>query len=900
MNKWQKEVLGNRNVADEQVLKELRTSYNVALKSIDDKIAQLLGREDKENIQSIIYQVEYQKALKTQISTILDDLNTKQFDTISKYLKESYEEGFLGTMYDLQGQGVPLLFPIDEQQIIRALKTNSKLSTNLYDALGVDMQTLKRKVRNEISRGISQGYSTSQIAKNLAANANISYNNAVRIARTESHRISQEATLDAQLKAKEAGADVVKQWDASMDKRTRNSHRQLDGQIREIDEPFEINGHKAMNPGGFGVASLDINCRCVILQRAKWALDKEELEILKKRAEYFGLDKTEDFKDYKKKYLQAAEEIKHPFKDKQYYMDTYGNLIEGTSLGHSSYQMDIPSDKIYNASGEYDIEKLKAEGYEAIVDGDKITLLNNSKLETINAVEDLSKTTFSLNEDGTYHFGKIKNQAEYKIDIPENQILNIDLKEFDMDDTKHMYQAFYNLSEEDALKAVKNEVLIENLPSELKEEFLNGNLVDTVAKNINENDIDEFLKKHNYKALKITGTNDIDDILKVLDDSAITKTKKSKLENLQDKIIKEQKVLNKIDNKTYSGIWFKTDVQVSDYPYYKNKIELKKKWYLQQLEKLDPNSSDALKYKQYLNDLDEFEELGEKYEKQTKKVKKLQSDIDKATPKAIGTTNGAYSDVRKNNAKWFTNKNGGFSAADKYYDPQSKTIHKGATSQERIGFFTYTAGSGGHNRPLAGFQKPWSKSGRGWEEQFYVGPKKVWIDYEGKGDAIRGLTTLIERSTYTDDVWLQSGQDFSTIEGLLGIHYGTLEHMTDSELQQFVGKKERIYNFISTAVNKGGGGVFNKKPLKINFYAPQGSQMLYASDVGAFGKSENEMILQRGGSYKITKIYWGKDATDGNKNKIFVDMEIHPEDGYDLFQQDPNEWKGSKKNYKSE
>ena len=34
----------------------------------------------------------------------------------------------------------------------------------------------------------------------------------------------------------------------------------------------------------------------------------KELETLKERAEYFGLDKTEDFEDFKKKYLKAADE----------------------------------------------------------------------------------------------------------------------------------------------------------------------------------------------------------------------------------------------------------------------------------------------------------------------------------------------------------------------------------------------------------------------------------------------------------------------------------------------------------------------------------------------------------------------------------------------------------------
>ena len=63
-----------------------------------------------------------------------------------------------------------------------------------------------------------------------------------------------------------------------------------------------------MYPGTFGIASQDCNCRCVALTRAKAALDEGELEILKERAKFFGLDKAESFEEYKKKYLKAAKE----------------------------------------------------------------------------------------------------------------------------------------------------------------------------------------------------------------------------------------------------------------------------------------------------------------------------------------------------------------------------------------------------------------------------------------------------------------------------------------------------------------------------------------------------------------------------------------------------------------
>lgn len=273
MNKRQKELLQFQIDEEKKILAELKKVYEKAEKDIDAKIALLLARKDTDNLQSIIYQVDYQRALKAQINAILDALNGRQFDSISKYLTECYENGFLGTLYDLQGQGIPLIFPIDQSQVLRAVTVDSKLSKRLYTRLGEDLDDLKKRVRAELSRGIAQSYSYAQIARNIKNQTTIGMNRSMRIARTEGHRISQQATFDAQHKAKDAGADIVKEWDSTLDGRTRPMHKELDGQIRELDDDFEVGIFKAQYPSGFGVASMDVNCRCILLQRARWALE---------------------------------------------------------------------------------------------------------------------------------------------------------------------------------------------------------------------------------------------------------------------------------------------------------------------------------------------------------------------------------------------------------------------------------------------------------------------------------------------------------------------------------------------------------------------------------------------------------------------------------------------------
>lgn len=320
MNHRQKEVQQAFLNDEKAVLKQLEENYQNALMEIDDKIANLLGRDDA-NMQNVIYQVDYQKALRSQVQGILDQLHANEFTTVSEYLANAYNTGFIGTMYDIAGQGIPLIIPINQEQVVRAIQHETKLSDSLYEALGKDTKRLSKQIAGEISRGISNAATYEEMTRNIASFSNIPRNNAARIARTEAHRIQCQATADAQWKAKEKGADVVKQWDATMDGNTRDTHRMLDGQLRELEEPFEAGGWKVMQPGGFGDPGEDCNCRCALLQRARWALDESELDTLKERAAFHGLivddskkyghEKAKDFSDYKNKYSVAAKLEEH-------------------------------------------------------------------------------------------------------------------------------------------------------------------------------------------------------------------------------------------------------------------------------------------------------------------------------------------------------------------------------------------------------------------------------------------------------------------------------------------------------------------------------------------------------------------------------------------------------------
>lgn len=309
MNKYDKKVIQHQLDEEKAVLKSLERQYKRALRDINNRI-KILQAEDSP---SRAYQADYQKTLKAQVEAILEKLHADEYDTIHKYLTDSYTSGYVGTMFTTGRQsGVHVITPIDQKAAAKAVVTDSKLSTNLYAALGYDMGILKKHVREEITRGIATSLSYDQIARNISDFTDLPFSNAKRIVRTEGHRIQQASADDARNAAKEKGADVVKQWDASLDGATRKLHRELDGQIREVDEPFEAGGKKVMYPGKFNDPGQDCNCRCVALTRARWALDEKELRTLKERAKFFDLDKTKDFEEYKEKYLQASKYAKNP------------------------------------------------------------------------------------------------------------------------------------------------------------------------------------------------------------------------------------------------------------------------------------------------------------------------------------------------------------------------------------------------------------------------------------------------------------------------------------------------------------------------------------------------------------------------------------------------------------
>lgn len=88
------------------------------------------------------------------------------------------------------------------------------------------------------------------------------------IARTEALKITEQVRADSMADvADQAGIDtdlIAKQWSATHDQRTRDTHAALDGQARLMSDPFDSESGAELDHPGDGSAPPEevINCRC--------------------------------------------------------------------------------------------------------------------------------------------------------------------------------------------------------------------------------------------------------------------------------------------------------------------------------------------------------------------------------------------------------------------------------------------------------------------------------------------------------------------------------------------------------------------------------------------------------------------------------------------------------------
>lgn len=164
-------------------------------------------------------------------------------------------------------------------EVIRAAVNNPVSGLTLKDTLEKHRREIIYDIKKNIGVGLRNGDRYSTMARRIAESLDGDYKKAVRIVRTEAHRVRETGfndaatAIDETLKKGTSGYVMAKTWHTMQDERVRPqkqkrkkyNHVKMDGVTIPQNELFKLpSGATCKAPSQTGVAGEDINCRCYL------------------------------------------------------------------------------------------------------------------------------------------------------------------------------------------------------------------------------------------------------------------------------------------------------------------------------------------------------------------------------------------------------------------------------------------------------------------------------------------------------------------------------------------------------------------------------------------------------------------------------------------------------------
>ena len=211
--------------------------------------------EDERWLERILATATEAASMEEALRPAIEDAWQRAADAAIADAPESLTGGFL---FDHDAVNVK----VDEQLgNMIGIKADGSISTTH----GVSATT-REKVRLSILEGLEAGATIAEMQTALMENSAFNASRALMIARTEATQAVNAAGVNAwEQMADEADMTVDFTWKAQPG--ARDAHKALNGVVRGEDGHWESGTAKAKWPGGFGVGSLDINCRCTYLPK---------------------------------------------------------------------------------------------------------------------------------------------------------------------------------------------------------------------------------------------------------------------------------------------------------------------------------------------------------------------------------------------------------------------------------------------------------------------------------------------------------------------------------------------------------------------------------------------------------------------------------------------------------
>lgn len=301
--------------------KDIEVVFNKRLKAILDQMLKMY-RKFGRNGEASWTDVNKYNRFNQEMKLMAEQLNA-DYKAVIKLIRDSeerlYVEKYLMMAYLLeQSTSEEMGFKIPSVEMIESAIVNPIEFLTLPKVFEKHRNDIIRRLNIEIAQSLQAGESYTEMAFRLEQAMGWTKKKAILVARTEGGRVRSQADLAVEEQASKT-ARLTKVWMSSLDTRVRKSHRKLDGQRADKEGYYHYGSWKSKAPRLWGVASMDIQCRCHTIylvngklpeyRRGKDYMDDTYQKKLAARIEAYMEDMG---LTYKQAFNKAYKEVKPP------------------------------------------------------------------------------------------------------------------------------------------------------------------------------------------------------------------------------------------------------------------------------------------------------------------------------------------------------------------------------------------------------------------------------------------------------------------------------------------------------------------------------------------------------------------------------------------------------------
>lgn len=186
--------------------------------------------------------------MRTNIAADLTNYQNIAKSIVNGYTPDAYAAGFnygtysienaakLDTSFTLYDRPTVERLVKEKPQLLPDLNPRSKTAQEIAD--GKINAWHEEQIQSTAMQGILQGESVPQIAERISDITNQDAKATIRYTRTMMTGAENAGRVDSYARAEDMGIKLEQQWLATLDERTRETHRKMDGEHKPVGKPF--------------------------------------------------------------------------------------------------------------------------------------------------------------------------------------------------------------------------------------------------------------------------------------------------------------------------------------------------------------------------------------------------------------------------------------------------------------------------------------------------------------------------------------------------------------------------------------------------------------------------------------------------------------------------------------